>query len=92
LRGHAVHFCLRRRRARRSDHDRRKNAVRHRSSSLPRCAPARQQYLDGFHIGFDHWHTTDSPENVALSQSIYRALRERGLVSTRTIEPSSMTR
>ncbi len=36
---------------------------------------ARQQYLDGFHIGFDHWHTTDSPENVELSQSIYRALK-----------------
>ena len=29
-------------------------------------------------IGFDHWHTTDSPENVELSQSIYRALKARG--------------
>ena len=38
---------------------------------------ARQQYLDGFNIAFDHWHTTDSPENVELSQSIYAELREQ---------------
>ena len=47
---------------------------------------SRPRYLDGFLIGFDHWHTTDSPENVELSQSIYRALRAEGLVDTRTIE------
>ena len=47
---------------------------------------ARQQYLDGFHIGFDHWHTTDSKENVELSQSIYRALRANELIDIRTIE------
>jgi methionyl-tRNA synthetase len=47
---------------------------------------ARQQYLDGFHIAFDHWHTTDSPENVELSQSIYRALRAHELIDIRTIE------
>ncbi|MFZ5540299.1 MAG: methionine--tRNA ligase [Pseudomonadota bacterium] len=47
---------------------------------------ARQQYLDGFHLGFDHWHTTDSPENVELSQSIYRALRANELIDIRRIE------
>ncbi|MCK6430343.1 MAG: methionine--tRNA ligase [Burkholderiaceae bacterium] len=47
---------------------------------------ARQQYLDGFHIAFDHWHTTDSPENVELSQSIYRALRANELIDIRRIE------
>jgi len=47
---------------------------------------ARQQYLDGFNIAFDHWHTTDSPENVALSQSIYSGLKANNLVATRTIE------
>ena len=31
-------------------------------------AAGRQQYLDGFHIQFDNWHSTDSPENVQLSQ------------------------
>ena len=49
---------------------------------------ARQQYLDGFNIAFDHWHTTDSPENVELSQSIYRALKatDPSLIATRTID------
>ncbi len=42
---------------------------------------ARQQYLDGFNIAFDHWHTTDSPENVELSQSIYRTLKANGLIA-----------
>jgi methionyl-tRNA synthetase len=49
-------------------------------------AADRKQYLDGFHIGFDHWHSTDSPENVELSQSIYKALKAAGLIATRTIE------
>src|SRR5258706_8143101 len=38
------------------------------------------RYLQGFHIGFDHWYSTDSPENVALSQDIYRRLKAAGLV------------
>src|SRR5260370_16029052 len=25
-----------------------------------------------FHISFDHWHSTHSPENVELAQGIYR--------------------
>ena len=53
---------------------------------VERIAAERPQYLDGFHIGFDHWHSTDSPENVELSQDIYRRLRAAGLISTRTIE------
>jgi len=49
-------------------------------------AAARRPYLDGFLIGFDHWHSTESPENTALSQDIYRRLRAAGLISTRAIE------
>ena len=52
-------------------------------------AAGRKQYLDGFHIAFDHWHSTDSPENTQLAQDIYRALRDRtdgSLITTRTIE------
>ncbi len=49
-------------------------------------AAGRQQYLDGFHIGFDNWHSTDGPENHALAQDIYRALRKQGLIAERTIE------
>ncbi|NBS77708.1 MAG: methionine--tRNA ligase, partial [Betaproteobacteria bacterium] len=39
-------------------------------------AAGRQQYLDGFHISFDNWHSTDAPENHALAQQIYRDLRD----------------
>ncbi len=49
-------------------------------------AAGRRQYLDGFHIGFDNWHSTDAPENHELAQAIYRDLRAAGLISTKTIE------
>ena len=49
-------------------------------------AAGRKAYLDGFHIGFDNWHSTDGPENHELAQSIYRALRKQGLIAERTIE------
>jgi len=53
---------------------------------VERIAAERPRYLDGFHVSFNHWHSTDSPENVELSQDIYRRLRDAGLVATRTIE------
>ena len=53
---------------------------------VARIAAERPTYLNGFHISFDHWHSTDSPENVELSQDIYRRLRAAGLIATRTIE------
>ncbi|MEB0010969.1 methionine--tRNA ligase [Glaciimonas sp. Gout2] len=50
-------------------------------------AAGRKEYLDGFHIAFDNWHSTDGPENHALSQEIYRSLRDDAeLVTTKTIE------
>ncbi|NHZ88977.1 methionine--tRNA ligase [Massilia sp. CCM 8733] len=49
-------------------------------------AADRPQYLDGFHIAFDNWYSTDSPENVELSQGIYRKLRETGLIVTKTVD------
>jgi len=49
-------------------------------------AAGRAQYLDGFHIAFDNWYSTDSPENVELSQSIYRKLRDTGLIVTKTVD------
>jgi methionyl-tRNA synthetase len=53
---------------------------------VARIAAGRQQYLDGFHIAFDHWHSTDAPENHALAQGIYRALRDKGLIDVRVVE------
>ncbi|QHE87886.1 methionine--tRNA ligase [Hydrogenophaga sp. BPS33] len=49
-------------------------------------AAGRKPYLDGFHIGFDNWHSTDGPENHVLAQQIYRDLKANGLIETRTIE------
>jgi methionyl-tRNA synthetase len=53
---------------------------------VARIAAGRKQYLDGFHIAFDNWHSTDAPENHQLSQDIYRRLRDAGLITTRTVE------
>ncbi len=49
-------------------------------------AAGRQQYLDGFDIGFDNWYSTDGPENHALAQEIYLALRKEGLIAVRPVE------
>ena len=55
-------------------------------------AAGRKQYLDGFHISFDNWHSTHSPENTELAQQIYRDLRDissaqgGSLIEVRTIE------
>ncbi|QDQ87927.1 methionine--tRNA ligase [Alcaligenaceae bacterium SJ-26] len=53
---------------------------------VARYAAERPMYLNGFHIRFDHWHTTHSPENVELSGSIYQALKAAGFIESRTIE------
>jgi methionyl-tRNA synthetase len=49
-------------------------------------AAGRKPYLEGFHIAFDNWHSTDAPENHALAQQIYRDLKQAGLIATRVIE------
>jgi methionyl-tRNA synthetase len=49
-------------------------------------AAGRRAYLEGFDLGFDHWHSTDAPENHALARDIYRALQRAGLIEVRPIE------
>ena len=55
-------------------------------------AAGRKPYLDGFHIAFDNWHSTDGPENHELARQIYRDLRDipeskgGSLIERRTIE------
>jgi methionyl-tRNA synthetase len=52
-------------------------------------AAGRKPYLDGFHIAFDNWHSTDAPENHELARQIYRDLRDNkdgSLIETKTIE------
>jgi methionyl-tRNA synthetase len=48
-------------------------------------AAARPQYLQGFHISFDNWHSTDAPENHELARLIYQDLQASGLIESRTI-------
>jgi methionyl-tRNA synthetase len=53
---------------------------------VARIAAGRKQYLDGFHVAFDHWHSTDAPENHELARAVYLALQAQGLIATRSIE------
>ena len=53
---------------------------------VARVAATRPKHLDGFHISFDHWSSTDSPVNAELSQDIYLKLKEAGLIYTRPVE------
>ncbi len=49
-------------------------------------AAGRQQYLDGFHIRFDNWSSTDSPENHELARQIYRDLKANDLIEIKAVE------
>jgi len=49
-------------------------------------AAGRKAYLDGFHISFDNWHSTDGEENHELSKDVYRALRRQELIDVKSIE------
>lgn len=53
---------------------------------VDKIAAERPTYLNGFNVKFDHWHRTDSPDNVELAQDIYRTLKSAGFIDTRTIE------
>jgi methionyl-tRNA synthetase len=53
---------------------------------VARIGGERKKYLDGFHIAFDNWHSTHSPENTELSQDIYRKLRTAGLTYSKPVE------
>ncbi len=49
-------------------------------------AAGRAAYLDGFHISFDNWSSTDATENHALAQDIYRHLRKEDLITVKSVE------
>jgi len=46
----------------------------------------RKQYLDGFHLEYDNWHSTHSGENTELSQDIFRKLDKAGLIYKKPVE------
>src|SRR5688500_13608890 len=51
-----------------------------------RIAAGRPQYLQRFHISFDHWYSTHSPENFELSTEIYRKLKAADLIYVKPVE------
>ncbi len=53
---------------------------------VQRIAADRPRYLQGFHLSFDHWHSTHSPENFQLSTDIYRRLKSAGLIYIKPVE------
>ena len=53
---------------------------------VARIAADRPRYLQGFHISFDHWYSTDSPENVVLSQDVYGKLKKADLIYVKPVE------
>jgi methionyl-tRNA synthetase len=53
---------------------------------VAQVAAGRPRYLEGFHISFDHWHSTDSPENTELSQDVYARLKAAGLIYKKSVE------
>ncbi|MGH8795846.1 MAG: class I tRNA ligase family protein, partial [Caldimonas sp.] len=86
MRGHAVHFVC-------ADdaHGAPIMIAAEKAGKTPQAfvaeiAAGRKAYLDGFHLGFDNWSSTDSPENHALAKEIYLALRKNELISTKVIE------
>jgi methionyl-tRNA synthetase len=53
---------------------------------IARIAAGRGRYLEGFHLSYDHWYSTDSPENTQLSQDIYARLKSAGLIYRKAVE------
>ncbi|HEV2227652.1 MAG TPA: methionine--tRNA ligase [Steroidobacteraceae bacterium] len=53
---------------------------------VARIAAGRPRYLAGFHLSFDHWYSTDSPENTRLSQDVYARLKAAGLIYKKDVE------
>ncbi|MBI4189920.1 MAG: methionine--tRNA ligase, partial [Betaproteobacteria bacterium] len=53
---------------------------------IARMHTEHQRDFNGFHIGFDNYHTTHSPENRALCEDIYRKLVTAKLIEKRAIE------
>jgi methionyl-tRNA synthetase len=53
---------------------------------VERVAASHRHDYQRFHLSFDNWYTTHSPENFALSQEIYRSLKAAGLIYAQSVE------
>ena len=53
---------------------------------VAQVAAGRPPYLHGFHLSFDHWYTTHSPENQELLNDIYHKMSAAGLMYVKPVE------
>lgn len=52
---------------------------------IEKSSQEHQADFAGFNIGFDHYHSTNSPENEELAGYIYTQLKDKGHISRKTI-------
>ncbi len=52
---------------------------------IARVQAEHERDFAGFHIGFDNYHSTHSPENKELAERIYKSLVENDHIASRTI-------
>jgi methionyl-tRNA synthetase len=53
---------------------------------IDRVSKEHQRDFASFHIGFDNYYSTNAPENKAHCETIYKRLRNAGLIETRSVE------
>src|ERR1700730_9454374 len=53
---------------------------------IRKVGESHQRDYQRFHLSFDNWYTTHSEENRELSHSIYRRLKDAGLIYAKSIE------
>ncbi|MBS1236582.1 MAG: methionyl-tRNA synthetase, partial [Proteobacteria bacterium] len=53
---------------------------------IDRMNAEHQRDFKGFHVAFDNYYSTHSDENRELAGDIYRKLKDKNLIETRTIE------
>lgn len=52
---------------------------------IERSSEEHQADFAGFNIQFDHYHSTNSPENKTLAELIYNTLNDKGYISRKSI-------
>jgi methionyl-tRNA synthetase len=53
---------------------------------IRKVGESHQRDYQRFHLSFDNWYTTHSEENRELSHSIYRRLKDAGLIYAKSVE------
>jgi methionyl-tRNA synthetase len=53
---------------------------------IARVSEEHQRDFSGFSVRFDHYHSTNAPENKTLCENIYRSLRSNELIEKREVE------